>query len=219
MANPLAIAAALYGGYRGYKQAKDSGASGLGRLFGAGVGAFGGYSLGNAIGPMVGIGANPATAAALNTGAIAGNPSIAAKMGIGGTGVSAINSPFTASALQQQSTAAMLNPAVKGGGMTLGEGLESLKNTLLYKQGDPKEGYDMLKISALAGGVPYALGAFDQKPTDVYQPTYNLAYADLAAQRPGYSYIDPETGQERKYEKVYIPEADPKNQGDYRVGP
>ena len=64
MANPLAIAAALYGGYRGYRQAKDSGASGLGRLFGAGVGAFGGYQLGSAIGPMVGIGANPATAAA-----------------------------------------------------------------------------------------------------------------------------------------------------------
>ena len=61
MANPLAIAAALYGGYRGYKQAKDSGASGLGRLFGAGVGAFGGYQLGSAVGPMVGIGANPAT--------------------------------------------------------------------------------------------------------------------------------------------------------------
>ena len=77
----------------------------------------------------------------------------------------------------------------------------------------------MLKISALAGGVPYALGAFDQGPVDVYQPTYNLAYADLAAQRPGYSYIDPTTGQEKAYEKVYIPEADPKNQGDMRVGP
>ena len=45
MPHPLAIAAALYGGYRGYRGAKDAGASGLGRLFGAAAGAYGGYNL------------------------------------------------------------------------------------------------------------------------------------------------------------------------------
>ena len=45
MPHPLAIAAALYGGYRGYRGAKDAGASGLGRLFGTAAGAYGGYNL------------------------------------------------------------------------------------------------------------------------------------------------------------------------------
>ena len=224
MANPLAIAAALYGGYRGYRQAKDSGASGLGRLFGAGLGAFGGYQLGSAVGPMVGISANPATVAALNTGAIAGNPAIAAKMGVaplaaGNAGALAAQGSLMGSGMVQSQLASEAAKQAVQQEATKKFGLEQLKNTLLYKQGDPTAGYDMLKISALAGGVPYALGAFDQGPVDVYQPTYNLAYADLAAQRPGYSYIDPTTGQEKAYEKVYIPEADPANQGDRRVGP
>jgi len=94
----------------------------------------------------------------------------------------------------------------------------SLMEKLLRQKADPTK-YDPLKVSALAAGIPYAMGAFDQAPTDIYQPTYNVAYADFAAQRPGYTYIDPQTGQEKQYEKVYIPEADPKNQGDMRVGP
>ena len=53
----------------------------------------------------------------------------------------------------------------------------------------------------------------------MYQPTYNLAYAQLASQRPGYTYIDPVTGEEKEYAKIYIPEADPANKGDFRSGP
>jgi hypothetical protein len=97
-------------------------------------------------------------------------------------------------------------------------GKRSMMEKLLRQKADPTK-YDPLKISALAAGIPLALGAFDQGPTDIYQPTYNVAYADFAAQRPGYTYIDPQTGQEKQYEKVYIPEADPKNQGDFRMGP
>jgi hypothetical protein len=100
-------------------------------------------------------------------------------------------------------------------------GKEAVERSMMEKLLMKKDlsGYDPLKISALAAGIPYALGAFDQGPTDIYQPTYNLAYADFAAQRPGYTYIDPQSGQEKQYEKVYIPEADPKNQGDFRMGP
>lgn len=47
--NPLQIALAIYGGYKGYKSAKKSGASGLGRIFGTALGAYGGYSLGSGI--------------------------------------------------------------------------------------------------------------------------------------------------------------------------
>tara|TARA_Y100000592_G_scaffold98331_1_gene171168 strand:+ start:1843 stop:2787 length:945 start_codon:yes stop_codon:yes gene_type:complete len=96
----------------------------------------------------------------------------------------------------------------------------SLTDLLLRRKGEGGTmEYDPLKISALAAGVPLALGAFNPGPVDIYQPTYNVGYAELAAQRPGYKYIDPTTGQEKEYEKVYIPEADPKNKGDYQLGP
>ena len=62
-------------------------------------------------------------------------------------------------------------------------------------------------------------GAFENKPQDVFTPTYNLAVAELQKQRGGFKYIDPVTGQEKTFESMYIPEADPKNQGDMRVGP
>jgi hypothetical protein len=42
----LPYALAALGGYKGYREAKDSGASGLGRILGAGIGAYGGYNLG-----------------------------------------------------------------------------------------------------------------------------------------------------------------------------
>ena len=95
--------------------------------------------------------------------------------------------------------------------------LQKLKQTLLMK-GDTDE-FSPFKISALAGGIPFLLGAFDQAPADVYQPTYNLAYGDFAKQRPGFTYIDPETGSEKQYAPVYIPEQDPANFGVARMGP
>ena len=64
------------------------------------------------------------------------------------------------------------------------QGLEKLKQALLMK-GDTDK-YDPLKISALIAAGTYFGGAFDQGPVDMYQPTYNLAYADFAKQRPGY---------------------------------
>ena len=42
---PYALAA--YGGYKGYQGAKDSGASGLGRILGGLTGAYTGYTLGS----------------------------------------------------------------------------------------------------------------------------------------------------------------------------
>ena len=45
MPSPLAIAGALLGGYSGLRQAKQSGASGLGALLGGALGAYGGYNL------------------------------------------------------------------------------------------------------------------------------------------------------------------------------
>ena len=44
----LPYALAAYGGYQGYRQAKDAGASGIGRLLGAAGVAYTGYNLGQA---------------------------------------------------------------------------------------------------------------------------------------------------------------------------
>jgi hypothetical protein len=187
---PYALAA--YGGYQGYKSAKDSGASGIGRLLGAAGGAYGGYTLGNMI---PGVQAAPFTS-------LFSTAKPVADMSMSQYGMSA------AEIAKQEAAKKVVEE----------QGKRSIMEKLLMKKATPTE-YDPIKVSALAAGIPYALGAFDQGPTDIYSPGYNVAYADFAAQRPGFSYIDPQTGQEKQYEKVYIPEADPNNQGAFRSGP
>ena len=51
--DPLTIALAIYGGYQGYKSSKKAGASGLGRILGTAIGAYGGYNLGTGIGSLM----------------------------------------------------------------------------------------------------------------------------------------------------------------------
>jgi len=90
---------------------------------------------------------------------------------------------------------------------------------ILFKKKGTDE-YDPLKIAGLATTVPYMLGAFNQAPTDVYMPGYNMSYLELQKQRPGYTYIDPVTGQEKAYEKVYAPEEQGRGQptiGNYSL--
>jgi hypothetical protein len=86
---------------------------------------------------------------------------------------------------------------------------------LLKKKGTDQ--YDPFKIAGLATAVPYALGAFDQAPTDIYMPGYNMSYLELRKQRPKFSYIDPVTGEEKEYEQVYAPEE--QGIGEPRMGP
>ena len=76
---------------------------------------------------------------------------------------------------------------------------------------------DPTKAAIGAGGLAYLSGAFEQKPVDLFQPTYNVAYKELAEQRPGLKYIDPETGEEKTYEAMYIPEANVRE--TERLGP
>jgi len=195
MAHPLAIAAALYGGYQGYRGAKKSGASGLGRLFGAAAGAYGGYNL---AGMIPGVSAS-APAMLSNSAA---------------TGTIAANSPFAAGQVGASTTAAELakQAALEEGKKQFG--LEELKQMMLMNKDG---GYSPGKISALIGAGTFLGGAFDQKPTDMYTPGYNMSYLNMKENRPGYSYIDPETGQERAYEKIYSPEE--AGIGDPRLGP
>ena len=74
-----------------------------------------------------------------------------------------------------------------------------------------------MKAGLGIGALTYLSGAFDPQDTDIFSPTYNLGVADLQEKRD-FRYIDPVTGEEKVYEKLYIPEADPKNRGDAQMG-
>jgi hypothetical protein len=207
----LPYALAAYGGYKGYKGAKDSGASGIGRLLGAAAGAYGGYTLGSA-----GMSLFPQSAA--TKAFAASQPAFLA------------NLPGAYNPQQAATNLSRINPlpGENIGTTSQADAIKILQEKQKEKQGGSlldllrkkdSDEYDPLKVSSAIAAATYGLGAFDQGPTDIYSPGYNVAYADFAAQRPGFSYIDPQTGQEKQYEKVYIPEADPNNQGAFRSGP
>ena len=197
MIHLLPYALAAYGGYKGYQSAKDSGASGIGRLFGAATGAYTGYSLGAG-----GIGAfgSPATQQAF----AASRPAFLSSGIFPQVGTQQAPMPNDLPQVKM----GMGSPVVDGGAK------RTLSETLLK---NAKGEYDPLKISALAGGVPYLMGAFDQAPADIYMPGYNMSYLELAKQRGNYKYIDPATGQEKEYEEIYKPEE--QGRGSRRMGP
>ena len=103
--DPLTIALAIYGGYQGYKSSKKAGASGLGRVFGTALGAYGGYNLGQGIGSLM----NAAPAAVAEAGTQAG-ASLAAQQ----TGISALQNIGTQAATDA-ATQAATQAALEGG--------------------------------------------------------------------------------------------------------
>ena len=183
----LPYAMAAYGGYKGYRGAKDSGASGLGRILGGVTGAYTGYTLGS-----TGMSMFPNSAA--SQAFAASQPAFLANMP--GAYNPATSSPHP-----------LEMPA--GGSPQGGSLLDILKN----KEGNYSPG----KVSAAIAAGTYLSGAFDQQPTDIYMPGYNMNYLDMKEKRPGYTYIDPTTGEEKAYEKVYSPEEAGKD--DPRMGP
>jgi len=185
---------AAYGGYKGYKNAKNSGASGLGRLFGAAAGAYGGYTLG--AGGMKAMGMQNSYTPFLQTG-VGQSFSGMLPASMGGT----VPSPQIIDRTNQSQGGSILDILKRQK-----EGAAA--GTLEYSPG---------KVSAAIGAGTFLSGAFNQDPVDMYTPGYNMGYLDMKEQRPGYSYIDPETGQERAYEKIYSPEE--AGRGDPRVGP
>jgi len=203
----LPYALAAIGGYKGYKDSKDQGISGINRLLNTAAGATIGYTVGSYVPGVKAAGFGKAVPTFTQLPGIraipgfgAGVPSAQPMSGFGDTGI----------ATQRMSDFA------KTDGGTKGSLLDILRKK---KDGKVIDEYDPMKVSLTAAGIPFALGAFDTGPTDVFSPGYNVGYAQFAAQRPGFTYIDPQTGQERPYENVYIPEADPANQGEFRSGP
>ena len=187
---PYALAA--LGGYRGYKSAKDSGASGLGRILGGITGAYTGYTLGS-----TGMSMFPQSAATQSF--VASQPAFLRSMP--GAYNPAQTNPLSANTIKQ-------TQQQQGGNL-----LDILKR---QKADGTGMEYSPGKVSAAIAGASYLSGAFDPQPTDIYTPGYNMGYLDLQAQRPGYTYIDPVTGEEKAYEKVYAPEE--AGRGDPRMG-
>jgi hypothetical protein len=208
MLNLLPYALAAYGGYKGYKDSKDQGISGINRLLNTATGATIGYYGGKMVPGVSAAGfGNPTSANFI--------PSFTQLPGVSSL-------PFVGSSIQ--GTANPKNLGVDKFGNLIPNrnyvaNTETTKGgTLLDILKDKETGkYDPIKVGGSLAALTYFGGAFDQGPTDIYTPGYNMSYLDLKEQRPGYTYIDPTTGQEKKYEKVYAPEE--QGLGDPRVGP
>jgi hypothetical protein len=99
MLDPLSIALAIYGGYQGYKSSKKAGASGIGRIFGTALGAYGGYNLGQGIGSLM----NAAPTAAIEGGTQAGLSALTNQGGIAAlqnVGTNAVTEAATQAAIE-----------------------------------------------------------------------------------------------------------------------
>ena len=200
---------AAYGGYKGYKNAKESGASGLGRLFGAAAGAYGGYNLGQVGGFAKGAGfGNAASANFVPT--FSNLPGVSGLPGMGGAQDPSTMSKFLG---VDKDGSRIPNPNYIEQGTSGGNLLDILKS----KNDKGNMAYSPGKVSAAIAAASYLGGAFDNQPTDVYMPGYNMNYLDMKEKRPGFTYIDPTTGETKAYEKIYSPEE--AGRGDPRMGP
>jgi len=227
---------AAYGGYKGYKGSKDAGGSGLQRLLAAGTGAAAGYYGGKMIPGVEAAGFGNAASASFvpsftqlgpvqslagtSFGTMLGLPqaSTIGTLGNLGQGANALN-------LGAAGSVARPNMAQIAGSSTSNmnniDNRNWLQKLFMRSRKDVPGEFevDPFKAALGIGAFAYGSGAFENKPQDVFTPTYNLGVAELQKQRGGFKYIDPVTGDEKTFEQVYIPEADPKNQGDFRLGP
>jgi hypothetical protein len=185
----LPVALGALGAYQGYRSAKESGAGGIGRLLGAGLGGFGGYTAGTSLAGMF-----PAQAAA--TG-----PRIA--------GITQGANPKFLGA--DKAGNLIPNPSFVQPTKSQGNLLD------VFFRKSPGGEIDPLKLALTTAGVAFVSGAFNQGPTDIFMPGYNMSYLELAKQRGNFRYIDPETGEEKEYDSVYKPEE--QGLSDRRIGP
>jgi hypothetical protein len=185
----LPVALGALGAYQGYRSARESGAGGIGRLLGAGLGGFGGYTMGTSLGGMF-----PSQAA---TGSMAGN---------------VLRTQGTNPLQAQRLGGAAAETINLGGGATPARG--NLLDVFFRKS--PGGEIDPLKLALTTAGGAFVSGAFNQGPTDIFMPGYNMGYLELANQRGNFRYIDPETGEEKEYSTVYKPEE--QGLGDRRIG-
>jgi hypothetical protein len=225
---PYALAA--YGGYRGFKASQDAGGSGLQRLLGGATGAFLGYQGGKMIPGVGSSGFIPITQQPIVQNLSASFPFLGVSTANQYTGADQLkmlrqssNPAFGDTGLATESLGAIL-PEGPRGTPAPQNFLQKLFTRQRMTKGDNPMFTGELEVSpgkaALGiGALTYFSGAFEPQPQDVFTPTYNLAVAELQKQRGGFKYIDPVSGDEKIFDQPYIPEADPANKGDFRMGP
>ena len=205
MANPLAIALALYGGYKGYKAGKERGGTAggiLGGILGAAGGYYGGQYLGGKMGLQSVSGTEGFTTAMMKP--FAGQQAVTTATTLpGSTPISSISSV---------------------GGVPMGQvGASTVPSAtapgLLGKFKGMTTGQQALTLGSLAGLGAYASGAFEPEPYKRTQFTYNVAYPELYRGRQ-FFVQDPTTGQTVQQPQLdYIPEENVKYVGQDRFGP
>jgi len=205
MANPLAIALALYGGYKGYKAGKERG-GGLGGIIGGVLGAAGGFYGGQALGSAAGLQNVAGTQNFTNAMMAPFSQSQAATTALTARGAT----PAAAKAAMTQ------DAAYKVGG-------EKIKQNLLQRGisafGNMSTGKQAATLGTLAGLGAYASGAFKPEPYKRMQFTYNVAYPELYRNRQ-FFIQDPVSGNVVEQDKLdYIPEENKKFAGEGQFGP
>jgi hypothetical protein len=204
----LPYALAAYGGYKGYQASRDAGGNPLQRLLATATGAVGGYYGGKMVPGVTasGSGFTPFTQLGQKFPFLSTLPGQVPSAMTGVETAANQGSFFVPPAASQVA-------ANVPGTTTSGSILDILKSK--NAKGDMT--YDPLKVGLGLGALSYFGGAYDQKPQDIYTPTYNLAVAELQKQRGGFKYIDPITGDEKTFDQPWIPEANRSSQ--YTMGP
>ena len=207
MANPLAIALALYGGYKGYKAGKERGGT-AGGLLGGILGAAGGFYGGQYVGGQLGM------------------SNVAGTQGF----TNAMMAPFQGG--QALTSGQAMGTLPKGqvlgvdkfGNEIISRGAgDAVKKNIVQRGIEGFSGMSTGKQAATLGGIAglgaYASGAFEPEPYKRMQFTYNVAYPELYRNRK-FFVQDPKTGQVQEQAQLdYIPEENKKFVGDDRFGP
>jgi hypothetical protein len=202
MANPLAIALALYGGYKGYKAGKERGGT-LGGIVGGALGAAGGYYGGQYVGGKLGM------------SNVAGTQGFTSTMMAPFQGGQAVTAANAAAPLGS-------DPGTMAG-LVGNEGTAAAQGNFLQRAaqgfGNMSTGKQAATLGSLAGLGAYASGAFKPEPYQRAQFTYNVAYPELYRNRK-FFVQDPTTGKTVQQEQLdYIPEENEKFVGQERFGP
>jgi hypothetical protein len=206
MANPLAIALALYGGYKGYKAGKERGGT-LGGILGGALGAAGGFYGGQYVGGKLGMSAVPGTQGFTST------------MMAPFQGQQAVTAANVAAGAPQAGAAGLTGPAELGMTTRAATPTPNILQRMATGFGKMSTGQQAATLGGLAGLGAYASGAFKPEPYQRMQFTYNMAYPELYRSRQ-FFVQDPQTGQTVQQPQLdYIPEENKKYAGEGTFGP
>jgi hypothetical protein len=181
MLDPLSIALAIYGGYQGYRSAKKAGASGAGRLFGAALGAYGGYNLGSGIGSLM----NAAPAAAIEGGTQAGLSALTNQGGI--AALQNLGTNAATDAVTQAATQA----AIEGGTQA---GLGAFNPYAGIPTGTTGGlGFDQLQTLSATPSVAPSISMQDLSGTTLGNTPVNMPAVNVGETKPPKSFLDKAT--------------------------